>query len=102
MGESTHSQIASILLNNEELVPSGIVICLYANTRLSFAVAQQGGILLKLAMRIPDEYLECVAFLGARPENIFTPVGTVFLFGREEQQIQRTYAVTAKHVIEGL
>jgi len=54
-------------------------------------------------MRVPDEILKCVAFIGAKPEGgDFAAAGTVFFIGHDIEGVRRPYAVTAKHVVQGL
>jgi hypothetical protein len=56
-------------------------------------------------MRIPDEVLECVVFLGAKDiDGRVRQLGTGFLFGREIGigDLEARYLATAKHVIEGI
>src|SRR5438445_139556 len=53
---------------------------------------------------VPDVVRKCVGFIYARSSKGETPVGTVFFvsFPCETIQGKWLYAVTAKHVIEGI
>lgn len=56
-------------------------------------------------MRIPDNVRKCVAFVGYRDgEGRIRLAGTVFFMSRTvlDDRFQFTYAVTAKHVIDGI
>jgi hypothetical protein len=56
-------------------------------------------------MLIPQEVRKCVAFLGYQMANgNFRFAGTVFFLGRQIASTDRyfTYAVTAKHVVDGI
>ncbi len=56
-------------------------------------------------MIVPDSVRKCVAFLGYQlADSSFRMAGSVFFLGRvdENGQAYAVYAVTAKHVIEGI
>ncbi|MCI2398188.1 hypothetical protein [Aliiroseovarius subalbicans] len=57
-------------------------------------------------MRVPENIRKCVAYIGYANQinNTFGPVGSVFFIGRDQGNgvADPIYAVTAKHVIDGL
>jgi|AntRauTorckE6833_2_1112554.scaffolds.fasta_scaffold42023_1 hypothetical protein len=57
-------------------------------------------------MRVPENIRKCVAYIGYvnQIDNSFGPVGSVFFVGRDKGDgvADPIYAVTAKHVIDGL
>lgn len=57
-------------------------------------------------MFIPDDVRKCVAFVGLKlADGTFRLAGSVFFLGRDKQgepKADPVYAVTAKHVIEGI
>lgn len=53
-------------------------------------------------MKVQENIKKCVAFVAIKmADNSFRLIGTVFFVGRDTQKNKYTYAVTAKHVIEG-
>ncbi len=74
-----------------------------------FRFAQSGLRLLKEEkMKVPDEVRKTVAFVAYenKSTNELVPVGSVFFLGHDPQDgastSSRMYAVTARHVIDGL
>jgi hypothetical protein len=54
-------------------------------------------------MKIPEGIKTCVAFVGLRmADGTFRMAGTVYFIGRDDNGSNLNYAVTAKHVIEGI
>jgi hypothetical protein len=57
-------------------------------------------------MKVPDNIRKCVGFIGYRNQNtqVFQPCGTLFFLAKEIKNSDKNfqYAVTAKHVIDGL
>jgi Trypsin-like peptidase domain len=53
-------------------------------------------------MRVPDEVLKCVVFIGIKNENVFIPKATGFLVSSTHDNAGFFYVVTAEHVISGL
>jgi hypothetical protein len=57
-------------------------------------------------MRVPDETRKCVAFVGMKTARGYEVKGTAFFIGRRRQvgdhNFSFMYAVTAKHVIDGI
>ncbi len=54
-------------------------------------------------MKVKDETLKCVVFLGVEAEGVFTPAGTGFILGvpyEMGEAKEHIYLVTAKHNIE--
>lgn len=53
-------------------------------------------------MKVPEGIKKCVAFVGLQmADSTFRLLGTVFFVGRDDAPNMHTYAVTAKHIIEG-
>jgi hypothetical protein len=64
------------------------------------------GLIFEGLVVIPDEIRECVCFVGLqKADGSFVLAGTAFLMIRPMEAVPHTfltYAVTAKHVIEGI
>jgi hypothetical protein len=57
-------------------------------------------------MVVPEQILRCVAFVGAqrKTDDAYVYLGSAFFFGRDQGNgtCDRVFAVTAKHVIDGI
>ena len=54
-------------------------------------------------MKVQEKIKKCVAFVALQmADGTFHLVGTTFFIGRDKQKNNYSYAVTAKHVIEGI
>lgn len=54
---------------------------------------------LEIDMRVPNEFLHSVVFVGVERRGAFTPLGTGFLCGYTVEEFQFPFLVTAEHVV---